>query len=179
MLLNKVILNFSQEELELIKSNSEKLMEDLSKSSESLESKANILFSLLVIIIGSCLGGFIDKYNSLGFDSLIIQEIGLVLFASILSLNKVYNVLKLKNHKMIGTKPEFHINYDGYENTNKIKEILKDTIVTYQIVIDKNIEVHQEKVNNMEKSLNFVMSGIFSSILYALLYILFKFLFLQ
>ena len=45
MELKKVILNFTQEELELIKSNSENLIQDLSKATESLESKANLLFS--------------------------------------------------------------------------------------------------------------------------------------
>jgi len=177
MKLNQVILNFSQEELELIKSNSEKLIEDLSKSSSSLESKANILFSLLIIVIGSCFGFFLDKYQNISLSSLIFHETMIVLLFSVLSLIKIYNVLKLKDHKLIGTKPEFHINYDGYENENKVKEILKDTIVTYQSIIDNNIEVHQEKVNNMQYSLDIIMKGIFSSITYALLYVVITFLF--
>jgi len=179
MVLKQVILSFTEKELELIKSNSEKLIEDLSKSSEALESKANILFSLFVLIIGSSLSCIIDKYKTLGIDNLIIHETVIALITSVLALTRLYKVLNLKNHKMIGTKPEFHINYEGYENEDKMKEILKDTIVTYQSVIDNNIEVHQEKVNNMQKSLDILMSGIFFSIAYALLYFLFRFLFSQ
>jgi hypothetical protein len=131
----------------------------------------------LIIVIGSCFGFFLDKYQSISLSNLIFHETMIVLFVSVLSLIKIYNVLKLKDHKLIGTKPEFHINYDGYENENKVKEILKDTIVTYQSIIDNNIEVHQEKVNNMQYSLDIIMKGLFSSITYALLYFIITFLF--
>ena len=85
MELKKVILNFTQEELELIKSNSENLIQDLSKATESLESKANLLFSFLILIIGSCLGIFVNIYPNINFSDLLIQLLVLSLIPSILS----------------------------------------------------------------------------------------------
>ena len=179
MKLKKVILNFSKEELELIKSNSECLISDLSKSTESVESKANILFILLILVIGSCLGVLINKYPSIDYSDLITHEVIIVLLAAFFSLKKIYKVLNLNDYKLLGTEPSFHINFDGYNSENKIKEILKDTIVSYQSVIDKNTEIHISKVKDMQHSLDCIMKGIFFSIAYAFLHLVINFLFLQ
>ena len=72
---------------------------------------------------------------------------------------------------MLGTKPDFHINYDGYKNNDKKKEILKDTIVTYQSIIENNTELHSNKVKFMSNSLDWIMKGIFFSIAYIILYV--------
>ena len=171
MELKKVILNFTQEELELIKSNSENLIQDLSKATESLESKANLLFSFLILIIGSCLGIFVNIYPNINFSDLLIQLLVLSLIPSFFALRNVYKSLTLTEYKLLGTKPDFHINYDGYKNNDKKKEILKDTIVTYQSIIENNTELHSNKVKFMSNSLDWIMKGIFFSIAYIILYV--------
>ena len=172
MELKKVILNFTEEELELIKSNSENLIQDLSKATESLESKANLLFSFLILVIGSCLGVFVNIYPDIVISELLIQLLIVSLIPSFFALINVYKVLNLTEYKLLGTKPDFHINYDGYIDNNKKKEILKDTIVTYQSIIDNNTELHSNKVKFMGNSLDWIMKGIFFSIAYIILYVI-------
>lgn len=172
MELKKQILDFSQEELELIKANSENMIQDLSKATDSLESKANLTFSFLLLIIGSCIGIIITEHKNIDFTDIIIHVVILVLIASFFSINQIYKALSLNESKLFGTKPDFHINYDGYVEKNRIKEILKDIITTNQSIIETNTELHNKKVIAIEKSLDWIMKGIFFTISYVILYLL-------
>ena len=60
----------------------------------------NLLFSFLILVIGSCLGVFVNIYPDIVLSELLIQLLILSLIPSFFALRNVYKVLNLTEYKL-------------------------------------------------------------------------------
>ncbi|WP_162127684.1 hypothetical protein [Flavobacterium phycosphaerae] len=172
--INLNILNqISNENLEIIRQDAEKRFDNIDKANDTLISKCNALFQVVLALLISLIAYLANKFigNSL-LDNFIIQISLLILSFSFVTLIMTYKVLFPEAYRMKGAKPSFHIQED-IECEDKKKQtqiILKNSIETLEGSIMHNLSLHKKQASNYKAACQIFMLGIGATILYTIIY---------
>ncbi|MGF7082512.1 hypothetical protein [Mucilaginibacter sp. UYCu711] len=139
----------SQAELEFILNQATILLENTSKSADSVVNRSTILLTILLGLLSSVIGYTFSNYITLGFSlkgSLIITSVYLGII-----IIKLYFNLKGNEYKSTGDHPKYLFNdwyfEDAKTDKDRIKKMLLIMIDSYQDRIEHNRSINQPRWN--------------------------------
>ncbi|QDW23015.1 hypothetical protein [Flavobacterium sp. KBS0721] len=146
--------DFKTESLKLIYEDAKNRFDDITKASDTIDTKANTLFNLLILIVITTLGFLVNKYPCINYKDLIVQDAIALCIVSVVSLIWVSTILFPSKIRLKGTKPNFHIESPNF-NRNWTDDqtslyVLYDCVNTIQISIKENEEIHSKRVKNFK-----------------------------
>ncbi len=145
---------FKTESLKLIYEEAKNRFDDITKASDTIDTKANTLFNLLILIVITALGFLVNKYPCINYKDLIVQDAIALCIASVVSLILVSTILFPSKVRLKGTRPNFHIENPNFSTDWTDEQtslyVLYDCVNTLQISIKENEDIHSERVKKFK-----------------------------
>jgi hypothetical protein len=169
----KLLEKLNIQNLEIIKSEAELNLDDLSNSENIITNKSNSLFQILVVIFTTIIGYLVSQINSFCIESLLIQiSIFLCLvFGFILFL--LVKVIYPDKVALKGSCPNNLIkNYIFTKKSNKsqTKQILRNRIYSLNIAIESNKENLKNRVRLFDWANKSILIGLIIVLIYSAIY---------
>lgn len=168
-LLNKL----SIENLQLIKSEAEQNLEDLSRSEDIITNKSNTMFQVLVVIFTAIIGYLVSQFENFDLKSIIIQislffclVFGVVLFLLI-------KVIYPKRVALKGAKPSSLVKdfvFNKKSDKNHCKQILRNRVYSLNLAIQSNKQNLNKRVLLFDWANKIVLIGLVVAVVYSFIY---------
>lgn len=169
----KLLDKLSIENLQIIKSEAELNLEDLSSSEDIITNKSNTLFQVLVVIFTTIVGYLVSQINSFDIKSILIQ-ISIVLcvvfgFVLFLLIKVIYpNKVALKGASPNNLIQDFLFNKKS--DKSQTKQILRNRVYSLNIAIDSNKENLKNRVRLFDWANKSILIGLIIVLIYSAIY---------
>jgi len=169
----KLLDKLSIENLQIVKSEAELNLEDLSSSEDIITNKSNTLFQVLVVIFTAIVGYLLSQINSFDIKSILIQ-ISIVLcivfgFILFLLIKVIYpNKVALKGSSPNNLVKDFIFNKKS--DKSQTKQILRNRVYFLNIAIESNKENLKNRVRLFDWANKSILIGLIIVLIYSVIY---------
>jgi hypothetical protein len=169
----KLLDKLSIENLELVKSEAELNLEDLSSSEDIITNKSNTLFQVLIVIFTTIVGYLVSEINTFDIKSILIQIsiILCIVFGCVLFLltKVIYpNKVALKGSSPNNLIQDFLFNKKS--NKSQTKQILRNRVYSLNIAIESNKENLNNRVRLFDWANKSILIGLIIVLIYSFIY---------
>ena len=172
----------STDSYQLILSEADKALKDISDDSEKTTTRVYNVITVLIILFGAVISGMLKSFSDETYYKLSIPFFIVALMLTNAAY-KMYKLIKPRDIFRIGTEPEIILasrNFDvsGDNDDDKIKRVYINIIEQYQEKIVLNENINKERISLFNEALQWIFYSLFGLIIIIALFIFFT-IFLQ
>lgn len=169
----KLLDKLSIENLEIVKSEAEMNLEDLSSSENVITNKSNTLFQVLIVVFTTIVGYLVSQINNFIIKSILIQIsiILCVVFGFVLFL--LIKVIYPKKVALKGSPPSNLIQdyiFSKKSNKSHTRQILRNRVYSLNIAIESNKENLKNRVRLFDWANKSILIGLIIVLIYSAVY---------